>query len=182
MNRKTVLVFLVLSVGSVSAAIYRSVDEQGNTVFSDQPAAGSQPLKLPPVPIYSAPSLSPVSPADTAVKEGRKSIYSVFTVLAPGKEQAFWDNAGNVSVRLSLQPELKTGHGHRIQFYLDGKSQGQAGTALETVIENVDRGQHQVYAAVLDAAGKEVIRTPSVSFQLHRQSVNSPARKARPSN
>lgn len=169
-------------MGSATAAIYRSVDDQGNTVFSDQPEPGSQPLKLPPVPTYSAPKLPPITPAQTSTEKDDKSAYTTFTVLAPGKDQAFWDNAGNVSVRLSIQPELKTGRGHRVQFYLDGKPQGQAGTTLDTVIQNVDRGQHQVYAVVLDASGKEVIRTPSVRFQLHRQSVNFPNRKSRPAN
>ena len=49
---------------SAGAAVYRSVDAQGNVTFSDQPARGAEKVELPPVPTYPAPAYqSPRAPA-----------------------------------------------------------------------------------------------------------------------
>jgi Domain of unknown function (DUF4124) len=181
MNTSILFISVIISVSSAHAAIYRSVDAQGNPVFSDQPSGDAQPLKLPPVTTYSPP------PKPAAVTSGSTSVtlppapgYQQFAVVAPGQDQAFWDNAGDVEVRVSLQPALMAAAGHRLVFYLDGVAGGAPVEDSSTVFHNVDRGQHTVSAAIIDATGQTVQTTEKVRFQLHRLSLNSPLRNNSP--
>ena len=43
-------------VGGLSAAVYKSVDAQGNVVYTDEPSGAAKPLKLPPLSTVPAPS------------------------------------------------------------------------------------------------------------------------------
>lgn len=180
MNMKAQLfIALVFLLGSAQAEIYRSVDKQGNPVFSDLPDKNSSPVKLKAPSTYSAPQLPPfqaTSPRSTGAA-ATSSLYKQFAVTAPGQGQSFWDNAGDVRVSLSLEPALKTELGHRVQFYLDGVAQGEPVTTLTAVINNVERGEHTLSAKIISAGGAEIQHTEPVRFQLHRQSLNFPARK-----
>lgn len=179
MKADILLISLIISVGSAHATIYRSVDGQGNVIFSDQPGNGGEALDLPPVPTYTPPpapaSLAPGSSGRTPAPTAG---YDRFVVVAPGDGQAFWDNAGNVEVRVVLEPGLRTEAGHRVIFYLDGEADGEAGTATSKVFENLDRGEHSVEAVIIDASGQTVQSTGKIGFQLHRQSLQSPQRKS----
>ncbi len=181
MKSSILFISLVISVSSAHATIYKSVDAQGNVVFSDQPGGNAQPLKLPPVPTYSPPPMpASVTTETTPIKLPPTPGYEQFAVVAPGQDQAFWDNAGDVEVRVSLQPALMTAAGHRLVFYLDGVAGGEPAEDTSTVFHNVDRGQHTVSAAVIDATGKTIQTTEKVRFQLHRLSLNAPLRNNSP--
>lgn len=175
------LISLAISVGSAQAAIYRSVDAQGNVVFSDQPGGDAQRIDLPPVPTYSPPTLPPPAPPSQVTPSAPAGPgYQQFSVLAPTQDQAFWDNSGNVEVTLTLEPALMTGLGHRIIYYLDGSADGEATEQTSMVFHNVERGEHSVSATLVDADGQTVVSTGTVRFQVHRQSLTSPLRKSSP--
>lgn len=175
MKSGILFIFLSILVGSVLGAIYRSVDDQGNVTFSDQPNGVSEAVELPPVMTYPAPSF-PASSPPVSDKSDKKPApgYENFAVVSPGQDQAFWDGAGNVQVKLSLSPGLRTDAGHRVVFYLDGQSGGEPDTTLEKIFRTVDRGQHTVSAAIVDAGGAVIIETEKVTFQLHRAAVPQP--------
>lgn len=176
-----VLIALGMLGGVCQAEIYRSVDAQGNPVFTDTPSSTSKPVTLKAPSTYRAPSLPPLqSGSASGSRDEVPSSYATFAVVAPGDGQSFWDNTGDVRISLALQPALNTAAGHRIQFYLDGVAQGEPVTALSAVINNVDRGEHQVSAAVMTADGRVLLETRPVTFTLHRQSINFPARRAKP--
>lgn len=180
MNMKAQLfITLLFLLGSAQAEIYRSVDKQGNPVFTDLPDKHSSPVKLKAPSTYRAPKLPPFqAPVNRSTEAtAASSNYKQFAVTAPGEGQSFWDNAGDVRVSLSLEPALKTEQGHRVQFYLDGVAQGEPVTTLTAVINNVERGEHTLSAKIISAGGAEIKHTAPVTFQIHRQSLNFPARK-----
>ncbi len=171
-------VSLLFVMGSAQAEIYRSVDEQGNTVFTDVPGNKSSPVKLKAPSTYSAPSLPPFKAAVSTPSAGTAAgAYTLFSVATPGDGQTFWDNAGDVRVSLALEPTLKTEQGHRVQFYLDGVAQGEPVTSLSIVINNVERGEHTLSATLISAGGADIKQTETINFQVHRHSLNFPARK-----
>jgi hypothetical protein len=170
---KPLLVVFGLWAATAPAAIYRSLDEQGNVVFSDQPGRGAQRIDLPPVPTYEAPDLRPARPHDRPSAQPAPINYSKLEIRQPAPDATLRDNSGAVSVIAVIEPEL--GAGHRLQFYLDGQAKGEPGTETRASFSNVDRGAHRVEVAVVNAAGEELRRSESVTFYLHRQSVNSPA-------
>lgn len=158
---------------SVCAAVYKTIDANGNVVYTDEPVGDAKPVDLPP--LSTIPPPRPVQPASTgSAEEASTKNYEEFGVVTPQQDATLRDNTGNVPVSIALKPSLNVAAGHRIQFYMDGQTQGEPVTSLKTLFENVDRGAHTVAAAVIDASGNELMRTDSVRFYLHRQSVNFP--------
>ena len=175
-----IAVFCGCVAGLASAAIYQTTDEEGNVVFSDEPSSGAKAVDLPPLPTYSAPKYRTPEPAEHAsAKPGAKG-YSSLRIRQPEPDATIRDNTGAVPVAVAIEPKLNQAAGHRLQFLLDGQPMGDPGTQTSTTLTNIDRGTHQVEAAVVDASGNQIKRSDSVRFYLHRQSVNFPTGPGKP--
>lgn len=179
---KPILVTLVwtLGAGPGAAAIYQSTDEQGNVVFTDEPRSGAKPVDLRPLPTYSAPKSRVPEPASDSARQPAAAGYTGLRIQQPAQDATIRDNTGAVPVAATIEPSLNKAAGHRLQFFLDGQPVGEAGTSTRTTLTNIDRGSHQVSVAVLDASGKELKRSDSVTFYLHRHSVNFPSGPGKP--
>jgi Domain of unknown function (DUF4124) len=172
---------LVIACGAADAAVYKSVDPEGNVVYTDDPKGHGEPIKLPPISTVPPPKYV-TSPAE-AISSGSESqapFYEQLSIVTPTADETLRDNPGNVTVKVALQPALDKAAGHRLQYFLDGQPQGEPGTADKAVFPNVPRGTHTAEVAVVDAAGDELQRSSSVRFYLHRQSVNFPRGPAAP--
>jgi len=174
-NPVSLAVCLGLFSVTASAAIYQSVDKDGNVVFSDEPGTDAKPVELPPLPTYTAPKHKPVSQPTPASGE-QATTYESLVIQQPAQDATLRDNTGMVSVSAALEPKLNSAAGHRFQFYLDGAAAGGPVTSPSFSFDNVDRGAHQVEVAVIDSSGNELKRSGSVRFYLHRETVNSPTR------
>ena len=100
--------------------------------------------------------------------------------MTPGQDETLRDNTGNVAVSVAIKPALNKAAGDRIQFFLDGQTEGEPKITDRTVIQGLDRGAHTVEVAVVDSTGKELLRSPATRFYLHRQSVNFPRGPGKP--
>ena len=169
------VLFLGLISASANGGIYQSVDSQGNVVFSDNPSADAEPVKLPQLPTYSAPSYKSVaSDSSETDQEDQQNPYKSLTIVQPEQEGTVRDNPGNVLVTTVSDPRLRSND--RLQFYLDGLPTGEPVKTPQAVLSNVPRGEHRVEVAIVDNSGSELIRSSSTTFYLHRQTINSPAR------
>jgi len=169
------LLTATLLAGSVSAEIYRSVDEHGNVTFTNQPVKGAEPVQLKPLSVYGAPRIKSI--ADSKAVVDKAPAYRSVTIIAPRPDETVRDNPGNVTVKAGSDPALNQGAGHRFQFFLDGKPVGDPQTAPTKTFANVDRGEHRVAVAVVDSRGKTIVRSEPVRFFLHRQTIFNPARR-----
>ncbi len=161
---------------SVSAEVYRIVDEHGNVTFTNQAISGAEPVQLKPLSVYSAPVVK--SAAKISVADPDKAqVYESVEIISPRPEETVRDNPGNVAVTVSSKPSLDSRKGHKYQFFLDGKAVGKPQTAATKTLSNVDRGEHRLEVAVVDAKGRELARSKTVRFFLHRQTVFNPARR-----
>lgn len=170
----------LLSSQVVIAAVYKTVDEHGNVVYTDDPVGHGEPVKLPPLSTVPPPSYqSPASPAGPAVDEGKPSSvrYQQLKIASPTQDETLRDNPGNVWIKAAINPEFDPGTGDRLQFYLDGKPVGKPDVKDKVLIPDVDRGAHTVSVSVVGPGGKELQRSDDVRFYLHRQSVNFPTRQ-----
>jgi len=163
---------LLIWTAGLSAAVYKSVDAQGNIVYTDEPTGNGKPLDLPPLSTIPPPKYTPSQPSAKPIDSG--SGYTKISIVSPTQEETLRDNTGAVPVSAGLEPALNGVAGHRFQFYLDGQTQGEPTQSSRIVIANVDRGAHNVAVAVVDGEGKEVTRSSPVQFYLHRQSINFP--------
>jgi hypothetical protein len=164
----------------LSAAVYKSVDAQGNVVYTDEPSGDAKPVKLPPLSTVPAPSYKSSTQSSADLEQSAQASYEQISIVSPTQDATLRDNTGAVPVDVALEPKLNSAAGHRFRYYLDGHAQGKPIESGQISFENVDRGAHAVEAAVVDSAGRELIRSSSVQFFLHRQSINFPTRAPAP--
>jgi len=164
----TTLLYLMISFFSVEllhAEIYVWTDENGNKVFGDEPKKSDQakPVELEPLTVLQFPkgtgNVVDSTPSTT-------NPYTAFAIISPTEDETIRDNAGSLSVSLSIEPSLV--EGHKIQLYIDGSPYQSAQASLSFNLANLDRGTHSVSASVIDESGKNLTQTQSISFHLHR--------------
>ena len=169
-----------LLAGNVSAAVYKTVDEQGNVIYTDEPAGNGEPIKLPPLSTVPPPNYQPSTPAGSSSNVAAAGQYEKLAIITPSQDETVRDNTGNINVRVAIKPNLNKAAGHRLQYFLDGQKEGEPSSSDQAVYTNVDRGAHTVEVAVVDTAGKVLQRSPGSRFYLHRQSTNFPKGPASP--
>jgi hypothetical protein len=172
---RTGLLFLLLVLGlsmvTANAEIYRWVDAEGRVMYGDDPPAKSdaKPVNLPMLTVADSFAPKPDKREDAARKEPQEEeAYSDFKITAPTAEEAIRSNEGSLTVSLSLKPALKAGDG--VTLYLDSK-QVAAGETLSFTLNEVERGEHSVFAVLNDANGNIIQNTEPVKFSLLRTSV-----------
>lgn len=179
--KAVVIVANFLMVGGIAdAAVYKSVDQHGNVVYTDEPTGDASPIELPPLSTVPAPNYRSLNKPDQAPQEepAKAGYYQKLSIVAPRPDETLRDNAGNVRVTVSIEPPLNKTEGHSFAYFLDGNARGEPTPSTEALFENVSRGTHTVEVAVVDASGKQLKRTTGVRFYLHRQSLNFPTRQS----
>lgn len=173
MTMRIGLLFLLLVFGlsavSVHAEIYRWVDAAGNTVYGDNPPkqSAAKPVTLPLLTVADSPTPSPAKREPEPAKETAEDVaYTDFKVTSPTVDEAIRANDGNITIAVSLKPQLKPGDG--VTLYLDSK-QVASGVALSFALTEVDRGEHSVFAVLNDAGGNIIQNTEPVKFSVLRQ-------------
>lgn len=168
MRNLLILLFLLLYATGGAAEIYRTVDKNGNVIFSDKPTEDSEKIQLKETTTIKSLNTESSSPATTPSTKEKIIPYKSITITAPADDETIRENAGNVSVKVAVDPMLQPGD--EVVVYLDGEEKmKRAGGAFN--LENIDRGTHQIRASVKDQDGHIVISSKSTTFYLHRQSV-----------
>lgn len=154
-----------------AAEVYRYVDKDGNVTFSDEPSDGAEEVKVKPVTTVTLPKLKDVQdpPRRTADEEGRAP-YENITFVAPSNDQAFHSGSGDVAFQVTSAPPLR--NGHKYEVALDGQPVGQS-TSGTVMVRNVFRGTHNADVHIVDRNGIRIQTGESISFTIHRPSVNN---------
>jgi hypothetical protein len=159
---RLLLASLMLLSAVAEAEIYKWVDADGRTQFSDRPRPDAQAVGAKPKPLSSH-ALAPAK--DEAAN--RLGPYSSFEIVTPEANQVLRQPEGAVPVSLLLVPELK--EGHHLELVLDGSPvpvDRSLGTQLS--LSGVGFGSHQAQARVLDPEGAVIATTPLISFHLRK--------------
>ena len=165
-------VLLLLLAASVQAEVYKSVNEKGEVIYSDQPTPNAQRMKLPELPTYTAPPIPSVPSAPETVPV--ESPYKSVKIVAPENDATIRDNQGVVRVQVVLNPSLMTKQGHKIQFYLNGEPHGMPVGTTSISFSNLDRGTYTLTTSVMDADGVVLMSSEPMVFHLQRESVLNP--------
>jgi hypothetical protein len=166
------LLLLVLLTGLVQAAVYKTVTESGEVIYSDTPTTGAERVRLPELPTYTPPPLP--RRAASPAKQPVKSLYKSMTFSEPEDEATVRNNQGVVQFKIELQPPLMTRLGHKVQFYLDDKLHGSPIATTAIGFSNIDRGTHSVSAYVIDKDENPVMSAEAVTFHMKRESTQLP--------
>ena len=171
--RIPLLVMVFLLSLSARAEVYRSVDEDGNVIFSDQPSPGAEKIKLDKIQTIDAPRVKPLQTDSGNKKAETDEAYKDVAIRVPANEESISANDGNLTVNVSVTPALQTKKGHQVALFLDGKEMAR-GTDTQLQLSNIDRGTHKLTAAVIDENGSEIKRSDTIQFTIHRHSVQHP--------
>ncbi len=187
-----VLLLTALITGEASARIYKTIDSNGNPVFTDVPPNdGSQPLDLNPGNQFSQPSATAEMVGQDPREEDLEEdfslvIYEHLRILSPTNDEAVRENAGNVTVQFYLHPDLQVERGHQVELLLDGEIYATTSKGGSFSLLNVDRGTHQLQIQVVDGNGTALMDSSSINFHLLRYSIqnrpNSPSSRNSPNN
>lgn len=160
------LLLLLLVSFSLQAELYKGVDAEGNVTFSDKETPNSEKIPMPSPNIIKRPKLAPAK----KVTEDKTGSYSTFKIKRPKANATLRVDGGNVTVALSLTPDLNTKAGHKISILVDGKVVTKGSTTLTATLLNINRGKHTVSAMIKDKSNKTVISSNRVTFHMKRQS------------
>jgi hypothetical protein len=174
----TGILLLTVSLGlSAEGEIYKIVDKDGNVTYTDErPQGGAEPMDLPPLSVIETdiqvppPAESTAQAAEEAKEPTLRDLrrqFQDFRIIQPQQEETFWGTANTVVVAWGtaqpVPPELKA------RLYVDGVAQPvPASGSLSLTLE---RGEHQVYAELLDARGRQIVATERVVFFVKQASV-----------
>ncbi len=164
--RILISIFCLLVALSATAEVYRSVDENGNVVFTDKPSPDAELIEVDELQTIQPPSVGDFEYTPPPVKP--KSKYTEVSITSPQNDAAIRNNGGNVTVNIATKPGLQAND--HLVLYLDGK-EIMLGKATAKAFSGLDRGSHQLRAAVKDADGRIQLSSSSVTFHLLRQSV-----------
>lgn len=177
------LLGLCVPFSAMATTIYRSTNAQGNAVFSDRPAPGSERIELPEVTVVPSNELQTSTPArevdqDRLRREEAAAWpafmpYTIFRIVSPGDEDTLPTGyAGNVQVELGIEPPLR--EDHRVRLLVDGRLSQSAMHTSVFKLTNLERGEHTLRAELLDAKGEVRHLSAPVTLHVQRASVNLP--------
>lgn len=170
MRFSATLLVILFSISSTAHAerVYKYTDEEGNTVFTDEPTKGAEVLDVKPVP--TVPALQVPLDSAAPATETVEFSYEAVAVTSPQQDESFVNNGGNVNVAISLKPSLR--QGDVVQLYFNGSTQGAPQSSAHFSFENLDRGSYTTTAAVFNREGKEVGRSnEAVTFHVRRSAI-----------
>ncbi len=175
------LLGLLLSLPSL-ADIYKTVDKDGNVIYTDQAPVGdkkTEKVTLKPsnsVPAVETPGikLSPTT-ADTAADPSKPFKYKTVRIVSPENDSAIEHGPGNFSVSATIRPELR--NSDTVQLFIDGKPHGKPGKSTTWALKNVFRGTHMLQVKVLNASGKTLKKSKKSSVHVFRPSVAHPGNR-----
>ena len=159
------LILFIFAAVLAAETVYKTVDEDGNIIFTDKPSADSEEIKIKELQTIENPNPAKYkAPAKQATV--KDVAYSKLSVTSPENGAGIRNNAGNIRISVALEPGLKPGH--RLVILMDGK-EVSTGSATSVSLNNVDRGSHSIAVSVVDGNGKKLISSSS-SFSLLRAS------------
>lgn len=169
-----VLVLLLAPLTGLSQSVYRTVDAQGNVIFTDTPpsdGSAADRIDIQRTNTVEATRLpEPAPAADAAATEKPAAPEYQIAITAPPNETSIPMGPGNFSVSVSVNPKLKKYDG--LQLFMDGTPWGDPQRDSMWDLTNVFRGRHEITVGVINGDGETLSMSPPVTVFVHRPSVN----------
>ena len=169
--QRFLILLLVFVCATANSEIFRRIGPDGQVYFSDQPGPDAerveitpaQAISLPPVPEQTE-SGEPAGDVATDPQQEATVVYTGFSITSPVDQRGIRANDGNITVQLSVQPELQPDH--MIVLTVDGEDGEATYSSIDMTVDltNLSRGQHTLMATVVDAEGNKLIQSEPVTF------------------
>lgn len=165
-----VLVAHAVCGAALAQQIYRSLDENGNVVFSDQPPPPGQEGE--PVKLRELNTAAPPEPLPRPAPEPEKAeppVAPTVTITSPANETTIAMGPGNFSVSGRAEPPL--GPGEQLQLFMDGEAVGPPQAGASWGLQGVLRGPHDLVIRRVTSSGKAIAESDPVRVYVLRPSV-----------
>jgi Domain of unknown function (DUF4124) len=159
---------------ALAATVYRWVDENGVVHYSDQPHPNAEKMQVHAAQTYKPSALDTPSAGGGGGSSASSSAspYRGCAVVQPQDGQAY-ANVDSLTVVVQTDPQLH--QGDKVYVMIDGQAvNGGAPTGPQFVLSPVERGSHTAQAQVKDAGGAIMCQTPTVTFEVHQNSLLNP--------
>jgi hypothetical protein len=164
-------VLLVAGFPLAAQEIYKTVDENGNVVYTDQrPSEDAQPVRLPELTV-----VDPVELGDQDAVSGAQGNRSPddeetdfgLSIVSPEPEATVRNTAYVLSVQVATDRELPSGT--QLAYLVDGEVREQT-RALAIELDEVWRGEHQLAVELRTRDGDVLASAGPVTFYMHQPS------------
>ncbi len=164
---------------AAGATVYRWVDENGVTHYSDQPHENAEKVHVAAPQTYSAPPAQnqnrPSSSASTGPAAAAPAVtsYQACSIISPVSAQNF-PNTDSVPTVTQISP-VPQGN-DRAELFVDGVMQPnypQSGGSY--TLAAVTRGEHSLMLVVEDSGGRILCQSQNVTFSVTQPSILNPA-------
>jgi hypothetical protein len=167
----------LLCSANLSAAIYKTTNAEGKTVYTDTPdasAKASVEMSSNQLSVVSTPSSKSIASeqlmpepesADTGAAKKAKSINYSAKITSPADGSTVFKAQQTLQIQASVNPAPALGA--RTQIKLDGKVVGSGSASVDLM--PLPRGQHTVSVQVVSSSG-QVLSEDSASFYLYQPS------------
>jgi len=151
--------------------IYKTVDENGNTVYTDQkPSDDAQPVKLRELTVVDALELGNEQAITGDEEEsggGASAPDFALRIVTPAGEETIWNTAYVLAVQVQTDRELPSGT--QLAYIVDGEVRSIT-RAQSVEIEEVYRGEHQLSVELRDSDGGVLASAGPVTFFMRQHS------------
>jgi hypothetical protein len=152
------------------------VDADGQVHFSDRPVPGARQVELTGAQGFGAPTARPAQVAAAGAQPTQGATlapYREINVSSPAEQQTLWNIGTMLNVQVDMDPPLSPAH--RVDLILDGQRRNLNTASLQMTLTDVFRGTHTLQVVVIDAAGAEVMRSPTRNFMVQQNSIQNPS-------
>lgn len=170
MIKRFIILLLIIVSQSVAAVIYKSVDQDGNVIYTDESSLGAEEIPDPTPNTVTLPKPSPESEIPKS-GESAETRYTSLRVITPAADETIRSNPGLLTIKLDLKPALDVKAGHAVSLLVDGYVLVRKSSQLSMQIPDISRGTHRLQALITDQQGQVLIKSALVQFFMQRQSL-----------
>jgi len=165
------LAALMTFAPAVAQDIYKTVDADGNTVYTDQkPSDDAQPVELKELtvvdPIELGDEQAVSGDGDDSGSDGSAADFGL-RIVTPSAQESVWNTAYVLTVQVQTERELPAGA--RLAYIVDGEVRSTT-RAQSVEIDEVYRGEHQLTVEVRTSDGRVLGSAGPMTFFMRQHS------------
>ncbi len=172
------LVMAIASLAVLAQPIYKTVDEDGNVVYTDQrPSDDADPIELPeisvvdPIRIGDHSAISSESGNGSENDSENEREIAEIRILSPQPDQTIVNTAYAVTVSVGM--EMRKPQGAQFEYIVDGEVE-RVDASPSVTLEEIWRGEHSLRVVLRSANGNILAQSEPVRFFVRQTSIQHP--------
>lgn len=162
---------------ALAQTIYKTVDENGNVVYSDtNPDGDGVPVTLRELSVVKPGKLetAPAAEENRAAGDDQETAQAAppgLSIVSPQSEETIWNTAYVLSVALDISGPLP--EGSQLAYIVDGEVK-ETSRSPRAQLTEVFRGEHQLTVELRGSDGRTLASAGPVTFFMRQGSANNP--------